>query len=195
MSKRSTGIAAALVLAAGLSACATATPYQPKPPGKSTGGGYSEMRIEPNRFRVSFAGNSVTSRERVEGYLLFRAAEVTLQNGDDWFYVDNRQTDKSVQTYIDAPLYGPWYGPGFGYWGPSWRYGGWGRWGGYGWGGYGWGGPWGGTMDVHTTQKFEAYAEIVTNKGQKPAGDPHAFDARAVVDNLKPRIQYPAPPK
>jgi hypothetical protein len=33
------------------------------------------------------------------------------------------------------------------------------------------------------------------HKGAKPAGDPRAFDARAVIDSLKPRIQYPAPPK
>jgi hypothetical protein len=194
MSKRSAGIAVALVLAAGLAACATATPYQPNVQGQSTSGGYSELRIEPNRFRVTFAGNSLTPRERVEGYLLFRAAELTIQNGDDWFYMDARNTDKTVRTYVDPPYYGPWSGPGFGYWGPAWRwggYGGWGPWGGYGYG-YGWGGY---GMDVHTTQRFEASAEIVTNKGPKPAGDPRAFDARAVVDNLKSRIIYPAPPK
>jgi hypothetical protein len=29
--------------------------------------------------------------------------------------------------------------------------------------------------------------------GAKPADDPAAFDAHAVIDNLRPRIQYPAP--
>ncbi|MGH6964159.1 MAG: CC0125/CC1285 family lipoprotein, partial [Phenylobacterium sp.] len=66
----------------------------------------------------------------------------------------------------------------------------------YGWGGYGWGGyGLGGGYDVHTSQRFEAFAEIVTNKGAKPPGDTRAFDAHAVVENLKPRIEYPAPPK
>ena len=32
-------------------------------------------------------------------------------------------------------------------------------------------------------------------KGAKPASDPRSFDAHAVVENLKPHIQYPAPPK
>jgi hypothetical protein len=32
-------------------------------------------------------------------------------------------------------------------------------------------------------------------KGAKPADDPRAFDARAVVENLRPHIQHPAPPK
>jgi hypothetical protein len=34
---------------------------------------------------------------------------------------------------------------------------------------------------------------VITHHGAKPAGDPRAFDARAVVDSLRPRIQYPAP--
>jgi len=65
-----------VALAAGLTACATPTPYQPNIRGQAASGGYSEVRIEPDRFRVNFAGNSLTSRETVEGYLLFRAAEL-----------------------------------------------------------------------------------------------------------------------
>jgi hypothetical protein len=195
MSKRSAGIALAIVLAAGLAACATPTPYQPNIAGQKTSGGYSEVRIEPDRFRVNFAGNTLTSRETVEGYLLFRAAELTVQQGYDWFAIVQRDTDKSVRTYVDPdPFYSPWYGPSYGYWRPYWRYYG----GGYGWRTWNpyWGGPfWGSSVDIHTVEKFEASAEIVMHKGAKPAGDTHAFDARAVVDNLKPHIQYPAPPK
>ena len=68
-----------LAIAAGaavtLSACATATPYQPM---GATGvrGGYADERISENRFRVAFAGNSVTSREQVEMSLLLRAAGI-----------------------------------------------------------------------------------------------------------------------
>ena len=65
----------------------------------------------------------MTSRETVEGYLLFRAAELTLQNGYDWFAIVDRHTDAQARTYVEPdPLYHPWYGPGFGYWRPSWRY-------------------------------------------------------------------------
>ena len=86
MSRKSITAAAALALAAGLAACATPTPYQPNARVQSLGGmaasgGYSEVRLEPDRWRVNFAGNSMTSRETVEGYLLFHAAELTLQNG------------------------------------------------------------------------------------------------------------------
>ena len=58
-----------------LAACATATPYQPAGYNGQRGG-YSEQRVESNRYRVTFAGNSVTSREQVEMSLLLRSAEL-----------------------------------------------------------------------------------------------------------------------
>lgn len=184
--------AAAASLSAGLAACATPTPYQPNIRGQSTSGGYSEIRVEPNRFRVNFAGNSLTSRETVEGYLLFRAAELTVQNGYDWFAVVDRETDKQTRTYVEPdPFYRPWYGS-YGFWRPSWRY--YGR--GYGWRGWDpfWGDPfWADRVDVRTVERFEASAEIVMQKGPKPEADPRAFDARAVIENLRPRVQYPQP--
>jgi len=191
MTKKSVVFAVGLALAAGLAACATPTPYQPNIPGQATSGGYSEIRLEPNRWRVNFQGNSLTSRETVEGYLLFRAAELTVQQGFDWFSIVDRDTDKHVQTYVDPdPLYQPWYGS-YGFWRPSWRY--------YGHG-YGWrswdpffGDPfWADRIDVRTVERFEATAEVVMGHGAKPPGDMRAFDARAVIDNLRPRIQYPA---
>lgn len=193
MTKTFVALATSLVLATGLSACVSPTPYQPNIKGSATSGGYSETRIEPDRWRVDFAGNSMTTRERVEGYLLFRAAELTLQNGFDWFSIVDRHTDANSRTYVEPdPLYHPWYGSGFGYWRPSWRF----RGRGFGWRTWDpyFGDPfWADRYDVQTIQNFEASAEIVTHKGAKPASDPRAFDARAVVDNLRPKIQYPAP--
>ena len=111
------------LLAALLTACATATPYQPNVPGQQATGGFTDQRLESDRYRVTFAGNSLTSRETVEGYLLFRAAELTVQQGFDWFSIVDRNTDRKSYTYVDPdPLYSPWYGPGYGYWRPSWRY-------------------------------------------------------------------------
>jgi len=192
MSRKSIGFAAALVLSAGLAACATPTPYQPFVKGQTTSGGFSEVRLEPNRFRVTFAGNSLTTRETVEGYLLYRAAELTVQNGYDWFSVVDRNTDRKTRTYVEPdPFYRPWYGA-YGFWRPSWRYYG----AGFGWRTWDpfWGDPfWGDRVDVRTIDKFEASAEVVMEKGAKPAGDVRAFDARAVMDNLRSRIQYPAP--
>ena len=84
--------AAAITTTLGLAACQSGpTPYQP---GAGYQGGYTESRLENDRYRVSFKGNSLTNRETVENYLLFRAAELTLQNGYDTFTIVNRDTDK-----------------------------------------------------------------------------------------------------
>jgi hypothetical protein len=56
-------------------------PARPRRPTRrqfdSSSRGYSEQQIENNRFRVQFAGNSLTDRKTVETYLLYRAAELT----------------------------------------------------------------------------------------------------------------------
>lgn len=193
MKRRSAALAASFVVLATLGACATATPYQPNIPGQQVKGGFSEVRLEADRYRVTFSGNSLTSRETVEGYLLYRAAELTVNQGYDWFTVVERQTDRDARTYVEPdPFYRPWYGPRYGFWRPSWRY--------YG-AGYGWrswdpfyGDPfWADRMDVRTVERFEATAEIVMHKGAKPEGDAHAFDARAVMANIGPRVLRPAP--
>ncbi|MBU1347236.1 MAG: hypothetical protein KKA16_09825 [Alphaproteobacteria bacterium] len=165
-----------------LGACATSTTYAPAGYNGQRGG-YAEQRLESNRFRVSFAGNSVTSREQVEMGLLLRAAEVTVESGYDWFSTVDRATDRDVryQTFRD-PFYDR-YGP---FWGPSWRYygrGGWSRWNDPFWGRS--------DFDVREIDRFEATSEIVLGRGAKPAGDVNAFDAREVISNLGGRVTRP----
>ena len=95
-----------------LSGCTTATPYQPLGQNRAASGGYFEEQIESNRFRVTFSGNSMTSRDTVERYLLYRAAELTRQRGYDWFVMADRNTERRSRTYVDRP-----FGPGaYGYW-------------------------------------------------------------------------------
>ena len=177
---------AVIVLALMASACTTPTPYQPLPSAGSERGGYSDQRLEENRFRVTFTGNSMTSRETVETYLLYRAAELTIANGYDWFVMADRATERHSQTYLDRP-----FGPGpWGYWGPSWRY--YGR--GFGWRSWDpfWGDPfWDSQVNVQTVDRYEASAEIVMGHGPKPADNVRAFDARQVISNLKSQIVMP----
>jgi len=182
--RRRRGLLAPMLLLA-VAGCQTATPYQPLTRGGSAPGGYSDSRIAPDRFRVSFQGNSMTSRETVETYLLYRAAQLTTQRGFDWFITAQRNTERRTNTYVDRP-----FGPGpFGYWGPTWRY----RSRGFGWRSWDplWGDPfWDRSVDVRTVDRYEAVAEIVTGRGPKPA-DPRAFDARAVLTTLGPQIRMP----
>ncbi|MEL6323521.1 MAG: hypothetical protein AAFQ84_04755, partial [Pseudomonadota bacterium] len=86
-----------------LGACATATPYQPA---VNSDGGYVDQQIETNRWAVSFAGNSLTDRQTVETYLLYRAAELTSQNGFDYFEVIARDTEvesRFIATGFSSP--------------------------------------------------------------------------------------------
>jgi hypothetical protein len=167
-----------------LAACTTATPYQPAvtgPRGEIQQRGYSEKAIEQNRYRVSFSGNTLTKRETVEDYLLFRAAELTLAKGYDWFAVSGRNTEADTRTVREPsalsggrPIY---------VWNPYWRVytlAGWSNWDAFD------------SYESRQITRYEASAEVVMGKGPKPAGDVQAFDARDVMANLGPRIQRPA---
>jgi hypothetical protein len=178
---RAIALAAVLLGSVAVSACMTATPYQAATGKGDARTGYWDEQIEANRFRVTFAGNSLTSRETVERYLLYRSAQLTLEQGADYFTMAARDTERHSSTWVDQP-----FGPGpWGYWGPSWRF----RGPGWGWrsGDPYWGGPFWGGYDVQQVNRYEATAEIVLGKGPKPA-DVHAFDARDVIQRLGPQV-------
>jgi hypothetical protein len=191
-------VATGALLVAG---CATETTYRPATGQGFQRTGYSDRQIEPNRFLVSFAGNSVTSRDTVERYLFFRAAELTLQQGFDYFVMADRDTNLQSRTYTTPGVGGGFgYGGFGGYWGPSWRYRGrgfgWRSWdpfigGGFGAGYGGFGGPWGNDFDVRTIDRYEATAEIVMRRGPIPADNIRAFDARRVVESVGPSVVLP----
>ena len=171
---RTTLAAALLASSTLLAACGTTgpTPYQPAAGYER---GYSETKLEDTRYRISFKGNSLTERETVENYMLFRASELTLQTGYDVFTIVSRDTDKESRT----SSYG--YGPRFSYmyYSPRW----------------GWAGGWDPFWDMpsrrDTVTSYETFAEIVMTKGPK-GSDTNAFDARQVSQNLGPAIQRPA---
>jgi hypothetical protein len=173
----------ALAVALLLAACVTATPYQPRT--GASGYGYSDQRIEPNRFRLTFRGNSATDREQVENYLLYRAAELTLQNGYDYFVIVTRATD--AKSTLQGYGYGRYpYHPFFfehRFFSPR-----------FGWRGF-YDPFWDDPMNYREITQYEASAEIVMYKGRKPADDPRAFDAREVQANLQGRVTAPPTPR
>ena len=56
-------------------------------PADAKGFGYEDMRIEENRYRVVFRGDGATPPGIVESFALRRAAELTVENGYDWFRI------------------------------------------------------------------------------------------------------------
>lgn len=153
--KRLLGTLAFVVLAA----CATApTRYGPAASGDTTG--YREQRLEQERFRVTFRANADLKGPQVEDLALRRAAELTTQNGYDWFTVVTRSTDLVSGSYRPS---GPTIGVG-------------GSTGSFGSGvGVGLGFNFGGD-----DRQYESTLEILMGKGAKP-NDPNAYDARTVL--------------
>ena len=182
---RSAWVASLLVIGVGLGTCVTPTPYQPAVERY----GYSEQQIETGRFKVSFSGNSLTDRETVENYLLYRAAEVTLNAGNDYFVVADRDTSERT-TYRASPRYYPYsyfHYSLFYHRYPFYGYGPYGRYGRYGGGGFGLG------YDYYSRPitRYTATADIVAYQGDKPDNNASAYNAREVISNLGPNIVRP----
>ena len=139
------------------------TPYQQA----RDGFGYSEQQIEDNRYRVSFAGNSATSRQTVEDYLLYRAAELTVQTGHDWFEVVDRDVVQEFSGYGGSPEVGVGFGGGSGF-------------------GVGLSMPmFGGGSG---SGRYTADIDIRVHDGEKPQDETDAYDAFSVISRLQPKV-------
>lgn len=146
-----------------LSACASApTAYAPAGAGRV---GYHETQIENDRYRVSFTGGADVSFSRVEDLALRRAAELTLENGQDWFEVIGR--DRQSRGDRDGPVsVGASAGQSFGS-----------------------GGFRGSSVGVGISispgreRRSTVWLDILTGHGMIPAG-PNYYDARSVVENI-----------
>lgn len=157
--------------AAALGACATATPYGPSD-GRY---GYSDQRIEQDRFRVTFSGNISTPRETVENFLLYRAAELTVLEGYDYFIMTEQDTEADT-TYNSRPIFHMGYSHGsrgFPY--------------------YAYGFSWAHNETTTETRRYEAVAYILMRAGEAPDDDPNAYDAREVMENLWPTVEQTLP--
>jgi len=75
----------AAMLALLLSGCLAPTPFKPAE-GRASDG-YTVERLEPDHFRIGFAGNEATSPRQVADSLAYLAAEVTLRNEADYFVI------------------------------------------------------------------------------------------------------------
>lgn len=159
---------------AGLAACATPTPYQPA---IDTPYGFAEQRIEPDRYRVTFSGNTITDRETVENYLLLRAAELTLQQGYEYFRVVTRDTDAETRQYATSAYPGYGFNAHYRYYHPR-----------YGW--YGPYSPFFNDVEVRESTRYQAIAEIKFGPGPYPDAA-NVFNAREVARNLS-QVQRPA---
>jgi len=186
-----------------LTACASATPYQPSTHADARNG-FSETQIENDRVRITFDGNSLTKRETVETYLIFRAAELTKQNGYDYFTLTDRAVDKETRLQssgFNDPYYGffdySYFHPRYGWSNPYYRP----YYSRYSRAGFGYRDPFydpfygrsnfGRDFDYREISRYRASAEVKFGRGTKPANTPNAFNAQEVIENLGANIVYP----
>lgn len=97
MKKNLIGLSALLIMF--FSGCASS--YQPE----GLGGGYQEVQLDEDVFKVSFRGNGYTKRERATDFALLRAGEVTLQNGYKYFAIIDTQNYSKTGTYTTPTTY------------------------------------------------------------------------------------------
>lgn len=181
MIARGLGRVGALAAVLLLAACAGPTPYQAAP---DDGYGYDGQQVSDRSFRVTFSGNRSTPRETVESYLLYRAAEITLQRGYDAFAVVEKDTERFDRYTTSGPRFGFGYGRGWGYpyhyrssVGLGWHY-------------PGYYGP----ATTSADYRYTASATIQVRRGPGPWDTPNIYDARAVVRALGPDIARPPNP-
>ena len=146
-----------------LAACASLAPYGPQR--GPNGQGFSEQRIEHDRFRVTYRG--VGAPQPVADRALVRAAQLTREQGYDWFEV--------TQRYIDGrPDSAGGVRPSVSIGGGSSRYGGWSSSGvGVGVG-----------LNFSGPTPTSTMLEVRLGKGRKP-DNPYAYDAREVLRELR----------
>ncbi|MEZ5996228.1 MAG: hypothetical protein R3C25_10790 [Hyphomonadaceae bacterium] len=160
-----------VVAALALSACATAAAPIYGAALSPTGAGYSETQIESNRYFVTYRAPRGAEAGLLQDYALLRAAELTLQNQHEWFWVDRRTTDEQEQRQN-----GPSIGVGIG--------------------GGSWGRHSGGGVGVGVTFPIGGQSapvarstmlEIRFGDGPKP-DDANAYDARSVAGSIRARM-------
>ncbi|MCR9269992.1 MAG: hypothetical protein NXH72_08410 [Hyphomonadaceae bacterium] len=158
---------ASLVLA--IAACSTVPIYQPASDRNDFG--YSEQQIEPERYRVTYNGDDSTSQASVENFLLYRMAEITLEQDYDYFKVINMNTECHTEYHTtvdqDCPG-GSEYGQMFPYCG------------------YGYICNPSGTLQE--TKRYEAVAFMTLHHGEPPVGEDLAYAAREVEEQLRDQI-------
>lgn len=150
-----------------LTACASKPPYRPA---EGNGYGYKETQITNKKYRVQFKIRS-EDKGAAMNFALLRAAEVTKNNGFDWFTINDRETlvDNQRINSGSGVSVGQTYGRRCGLLGctdagPSTSV--------------------GLTMDLSNNDSdIESILEITLGKGELPDSD-NAYNAAEVYDNL-----------
>ena len=103
----------------------------------------------------------------MEDYLLYRAAELTVQTGHDWFEVVDRNTVQEYSGYGGSPEMGVGVGSG---------------------GDFGVGLSFPVLGGGGGSGSYTASMDVLVHDGEKPQENANAYDAFSVISRLQPKI-------
>ena len=149
----------------------------------SADGGFASSEVAPGRIEVTVSGKRLESRDRVELYLLYRAAILAKENGASWFgllYFPGEAGSASHPARSSRSgqhHYGHWqphwnyYVSGLGWqpWHPEWNV-----------------AFWADSIDLSRVGRYDAHAIIELGIGRRPAEDKPIFDVDEVIRDLEP---------
>lgn len=161
-------IAASIVT---LTACQTSAPYQALVPTAAKPEGYSQLQLQPDRWRVTYLAPRHVQHRAASADLLRRAAQLTVDQGYDWFTTAGQEGATYHGESGGGVSHADWSDAetGFGTadWDPS-------------------------RSDPtapppgtpHTPGWYEVSEEIVLHRGARPQPGTGAFDARAILARM-----------
>jgi len=141
------------------------------------------------RYHLVVKGHTFTSRDAIEKYLLYRAAELTLDQHDNWFTLIETRAKGDTAPPSKPDMEGLRFSFRMPYWRPAWRYklagaAAWQSWSPFSSAAF----P---ANEPKTVTDFEVSADIVLHKGIMNDADPLAYDAGAVSDFLVNQVSPP----
>ena len=145
-------------------------------------GNFTATRKAQDKYNVAVAGTAMTTRAEIENYMLYRTAQLAMQDGYTWFeLVEARAPGDKVARVARDPE-GPRYSFRIPHWRPVWRIKAdaskdWQVW-----------NPFSGApFPLNEGDKITAYdvkADVVMHKGMTDGVNPLAFEADALSDFL-----------
>ena len=142
-----------------------------------------------NGYHLVVVGHKYTTRDDVEKYLAYRAAELTMEQKSNWFTLTETRAKTDTAPVPKRDPAGLRYSFRMEYWRPVWRYKvsgnpAWQSW-----------SPFAGAefpkLDPKTVTDFEVSADIVLRQGPMDDANPLAFEAGAVSDLLINQVSPP----
>jgi hypothetical protein len=157
------------------------------PPAKP--GVFTMQKKGATRYHLTVQGHQFTSRDAIEKYLLYRAAELTLDQHDSWFTLIETRAKGDTAPASKPDPEGLRFSFRMAYWRPVWRYklagaAAWQNWSPFSEKAF----P---VTDPKTVTDFDVSADIVLHKGIMNDADPLAYEAGAVSDLLVNQVSPP----